>query len=229
MPADIKSRISGRQGGFAGLLLDWSRKNQTRYPWRKSHNPYHIMVSEILLRRTRAANVVKVYQHFINKFHTIDSLASAKISDIENTIRPLGLMSRSVKLKSVARTLLKDYGGILPEREKELLALLGPASKYTTNAIRCFALGKRAAIFDVNVKRIFERVFSIDFGKDAHKRNQSWEIVEAALPDRDVKNYNWALLDLGKTICTPTHPRCGTCPLNSICDYGLQRNSIGGK
>ncbi len=100
-----------------------------------------------------------------------------------------------------------------------MLEVFGSGSNYTVNAVRCFALNQKVPIFDVNVKRIFERVFSIDFGKDAHKKKNSWEIVSYAVPDSSVKEYNWALLDLGKSVCTISEPKCKVCPLNSICDY----------
>ena len=133
------------------------------------------------------------------------------------------MKSRSARIKHVAELIVKKYAGKIPSEESALLNLIGKGSLYTVNAIRCFGLNEKVAIFDVNVKRILERVFSIDFGKDAHKKKSSWNIASILVPEKNVKQYNWALLDLGKSICTGTNPKCSICPLKTICDYASMR------
>jgi len=181
------------------------------------------MVAEMLLRRTRAHTATIVYEQFLERFPTVFTLAGAREDEIRRIIRPLGIVSRFKSIKSAARSIVEKYGGIFPFTERELRDALGNGSRYTVNAIKCFAFGQRVPIFDVNVKRIFERVFSVDFGKEPHKRPLSWEIVSEAVPRESVKQYNWSLLDLGKAVCVPVNPRCGICPLQKICDYGSKR------
>ena len=217
--SDLMKRIDSKKTILATNLLNWSRNNSPDYPWRNISDPYPIMVSEMLLRRTRASSVIEVYKKFIKKFPTVLSLAKSDIKEIENLIVSLGMKSRSSKMKSAAQMIVKRYAGKLPLEESELLKIIGKESHYAVNAIRCFGLNQRVPIFDVNVKRIFERVFSIKFGKAAHKKKSSWEIVSSVVPEKNIKQYNWALLDLGKAVCTPVAPKCDMCPLNSICDY----------
>ena len=215
----VKKLIMKKKGRFSKNLLKWSEKNSPDYLWRKTNDPYRIMVSEMLLRRTRASSVEKVYKNFLNKFPTVKTLAKSSTGEIEKVIKSLGIRTRSNKIKSTAEKLFHNYPTGFPTDEKEMLEVFGSGSKYTINAIRCFAQNQKVPIFDVNVKRIFERVFSIDFGNESHKKKSSWEIVSCVVPDNKVKQYNWALLDLGKSICTVSKPRCEACPLNSICDY----------
>lgn len=215
----IRKKIGKRKKDFSKLLLNWSQKNSPSYPWRRTPDPYKVMISEMLLRRTRASTVKNIYSKFLEKFPTVLSLAKSSSKEIENVIESLGMKSRSHKMKSVAEKLAEKYRDSFPNQEIEMLEVFGSGSNYTVNAIRCFAQNQKVPIFDVNVKRIFERVFSIDFGKEAHKKKSSWKIVSYAVPDIAVKEYNWALLDLGKSICTISTPKCDECPLNSICDY----------
>lgn len=177
----------------------------------------------MLLRRTRASSVEKVYNIFLKKFPTVKILAESSTEEIEKEIKSLGIKSRSKKIKQVSNKLVKQFPYKFPSSEVELLDIFGPRSRYTINAIRCFAMNQRVPIFDVNVKRIFERVFSIKFGRDSHKKKISWQIVSYALPKNRIKQYNWTLLDLGKSVCISSNPRCEICPLNTICDY-YQKN-----
>jgi len=220
----IKKKIETRKAILANNLVKWHAKNSPEYPWRKTSDPYHIMISEMLLRRTRASSVPDVYEKFLKKFPTVFSLAKSSVEEIENTIQSLGMKSRANKMKSAAKMIVEKYSGKLPSGEKELLEIVGRESQYTTNAIRCFALNQRVPIFDVNVKRIFERIFSVNFGNAAHKKRDSWEFVSTTVPENNIRQYNWALLDLGKAVCTPQNPKCNICPLKSICDYGQKQS-----
>lgn len=219
----IKKKIENKRAILAENLIKWSAKNSPEYPWRKTSDPYHIMVSEMLLRRTRASSVPVVYENFLKKFPTVSSLARSSLETIENIIKSLGMKSRSSKMKMAAKLIVEDYSGKFPSDEAELLAIVGKESQYTVNAIRCFGLNQKVPIFDVNVKRIFERIYSIDFGKAPHKKKISWKIVSEVLPEKNIKQYNWALLDLGKAVCTPASPKCIICPLKSICDYASKK------
>ncbi len=220
----IRNKITKRKLQLSHKLLYWSKKNSLSYPWRKTSDPYKVMISEMLLRRTRASSVEKIYNIFLKRFPTVKVLAESSTKEIEKEIKSLGIKSRSIKIKHVSNKLVKKFPDKFPTREQELLDIFGHGSKYTINAIRCFSLNQLVPIFDVNVKRIFERVFSIKFERDSHKKKSSWEIVSYALPENKIKQYNWALLDLGKSVCISSNPRCEICPLNTICDF-CQKNS----
>lgn len=219
MDNNIRKQISRKKDYFSEHILKWSEKNSPEYPWRETIDPYNVMISEMLLRRTRASSVILVYGKFLEKFPDVFYLAKSSVKDIEVLIKSLGMKSRSSRIKYVAELIVKKYSGIIPSEESDLLDVIGKGSLYTVNAIRCFGLNEKVAIFDVNVKRILERVFSINFGKDAHKKKSSWDIASMLVPEKNVKQYNWALLDLGKSVCTGTNPKCSICPLKTICDY----------
>jgi A/G-specific adenine glycosylase len=173
----------------------------------------------MLLRKTRAAAVAKVYPDFISRFGSFYDLASANEESIATVIYSLGMHSRAKSLRKVAQQVCNNYQGNLPSSREELLELIGPSSLYTVNAIQCFGFGRNLPIFDVNVARILSRVFSIDFGTEPHKNPASWQVASLLLPASSVKQYNWALLDLGREVCI-RKPRCNECPILSICDYG---------
>jgi A/G-specific adenine glycosylase len=221
----IKHRILRRRRPFVSKLAGWSLENPESFPWRKSRDPYRILVSEMLLRRTRAPKVAEVYDRFIRKFPSADALANAPISEIKRIIRPLGMVSRSSKMKAAARSIIKNYSSGFPTLEATILSTIGTQSLYATNAIKCFAFDEPVPIFDTNVKRILERVFSLDLGNDAHKKKSSWMIAGLLVPKTSSRQYNLALLDLGRTVCTPSRPRCEICPLNSLCDFAKNPDS----
>lgn len=204
---------------LVGNLLAWNKENSQDYPWRRTTEPYKILVSELLLRKTRANKVSEIFPLFVQKFPTIFELAKSPLQKIRSTIYPLGRLERDKEIKSIATTIVEQYSGIIPNSEKELLEIVGPKSRYTVNAIRCFAFGENVPVFDVNVNRVLSRVFSINFGKQPHKNEEAWKFAKLLLPTRKVGEYNWALLDLGRTVCI-TKPRCSICPLLTICDYG---------
>lgn len=217
-------KIRQKKHFFAQSILDWSVTNSPTYSWRNTSDPYLVLVAELLLRRTRAESVQDVYITFIKKFPSISVLSKSTIGDISSTIKSLGLLSRSHKIKSIAKQIVKQHNGIIPHSEDELIKIIGSESHYTTNAVRCFAMDKRVPIFDVNVKRILERVFSINLGKSSHKNKLSWKIATSLLPAANIKQYNWAILDIGKSICINNTPKCKICPLRSICDYALKQH-----
>lgn len=217
---EIKKKIIQNKSLFLKNLIKWFQKNHYSYSWRETDDSYNVMIAELLLQRTRATNVIPVYEKFLKKFPSSKTLSKKSVQSIENTIMSLGIKSRAVKIKSIAKIIVKNYDGVLPNSESDLIKIFGKGSKYTVNAIRCFSLNHRVPIFDVNVQRIFERVFSIDFGMYPHRKKESWEIVASALPQKNVKQFNWALLDLGKKFCISNAPKCKECPLKTICDFG---------
>lgn len=221
----IKQHVLRRRIEFVKKLVKWSTKNLDDFPWRQSSDPYRILVAEVLLRRTRASKVAEVYHVFMHKFPNVNTLAKGRIAEIKRIVKPLGIASRSVKMREVARSLVENYSNEFPTGEAAMLSTIGVQSLYTINAIKCFAFGESVPIFDTNVKRILERVFSLDLGRDAHKKRSSWELAGLLVPNTMCKQYNLALLDVGRTICTPSNPKCKICPLQSLCDFAKGRCS----
>jgi A/G-specific adenine glycosylase len=127
---------------------------------------------------------------------------------------PLGYNIRPLRLRAIARTAVRRYGGRLPDTREELLALKGVGA-YTAGAVLSFAFGRQAAVVDTNVRRVLRRVW---LGERRRVRDRAvWELAERLLPRGRAYDFNQALMDLGATVCTARAPRCGACPLARIC------------
>jgi len=201
---------------FIEKITEFGLSRLGAYPWRLERDPYRIFVAEVLLQRTRTQQVVPVYENFIKKFPTIQSLANATDDEIMQVIKPLGLAYRARRLKKVANILVERYGGRFPEELDELLKLPG-VGNYIAGVLMCFAFGKRFPVLDSNVRRVLSRVFGIVFPTDAHKRPGVLQMLEKFFPSQRVREFVIGLLDLGINVCLPKNPRCGLCPLKNIC------------
>ena len=146
---------------YVSVLLNWRKKNERKFAWRREDNPFHILIAEIMLQRTGARQVEPVYAEFVAKYPSVSDLANAPLEDIVKCLRPLGLKYRAIRLKQLAKTLEKEFGGNVPKNERVLLGLPG-VGKYVANAVQCFAFKKDVPIVDANVLRILKRVFSVN-------------------------------------------------------------------
>ena len=204
---------------FQQAILDWYEKNRRGYIWRGQSDPYKILISEIMLQQTNADRVLAVYQRFIQQYPGIRELAQARLPDLMTIIKPIGLGYRAHRLKRVAEKLVAEYDGDLPAREEALLALPG-VGQYITNAILCFAFDKKVAMVDVNVVRLYHRVFGITSEKHRPRDDRKlWKFAQEMLPVNRFKEYNLALIDLSAQICTSRKPKCDECPASSICYF----------
>ncbi len=149
---------------FRNRLSTWAEQNLRNYPWRRTKNPYFILVAEFLLQRTDADTVAPIYEAFLTQYPTLDKLAYAPVGDIGKLLQPLGLFLRAERLSQTARIIVGEYQGKIPEEETELLKLPG-IGKYTARAICSQAFGRGAAVLDTNVARILERFFGIEGGR----------------------------------------------------------------
>ena len=200
------------------ILLNWGRAHYQDFPWRSAVEPWHALVAELLLQRTRAANVVPVYTAFVKKFPTPEKLARARLSTIEQIIYPLGLIWRAPWLKKLGQA-LADRNGEIPTDIEGLKQLPG-VGDYIAAAWLGFHGGKRAVIVDANVVRWLCRLIGEPY--DGETRRQTWliELADRCTPPRAWKDYNYAVLDFTMTICT-TRPRCDVCPIGPRrCAYG---------
>src|SRR5215471_11454467 len=143
---------------FRDRLLTWYRRHGRDLPWRKTSDPYHILVSEIMLQQTQVDRVLPKYAEWLEKYPSFEALASAPEGEVTKTWYPLGYNIRPKRLQSIAREAVANYGGRLPADEDTLLSFKGIGA-YTAGAIQSFAFGKRAAILDTNVARVLFRVF----------------------------------------------------------------------
>jgi A/G-specific adenine glycosylase len=198
-------------------LLAWYRANGRSLPWRETDDPYHILVSEVMLQQTQVDRVLPKYHEWLSKYPTLSSLAAAPEADVSTTWRPLGYNIRPKRLQWIAREAVANFGGSLPSDEQTLLSFKG-LGRYTVGAIRSFAFRQRAAILDTNVARVLFRVFVAKGDPKAHATiRHLWALSEALVPHKHVFDFNQALMDFGATVCTARKPQCVTCPMRRTC------------
>ena len=204
---------------FRRRLLTWYRANGRDLPWRQTSDPYHILVSEIMLQQTQVDRVLPKYREWLDKYPSLEALAAAPEDDVTHTWRPLGYNIRPRRLQSIARESVSRYGGQLPSDEATLLSFKGIGA-YTAGAIRSFAFRQRAAILDTNVARVLFRVFlAAGDPKEHATRKRLWAISEALVPYKHVFDFNQALMDLGAMVCVARNPRCLVCPMAKDCEW----------
>jgi A/G-specific adenine glycosylase len=198
-------------------LLEWYRRYGRDLPWRQTTDPYHILVSEVMLQQTQVDRVLPKYAEWLEKYPTLQALAAAAEADVSATWRPLGYNIRPKRLHAIARESMARYGGQLPSDEETLLSFKG-IGEYTAGAVLSFAFGQRAAILDTNVARVLFRMFvgRGDLKSHAMKRHL-WDVSRAVLPQRHVFDFNQALMDFGATLCTARSPKCLICPMRRNC------------
>jgi A/G-specific adenine glycosylase len=202
---------------FRQRLLAWYRRHGRDLPWRKTDDPYHILVSEIMLQQTQVERVLPKYAEWLEKYPSFHALAAAPEQDVTKTWYPLGYNIRPKRLQSIAREAVERYGGQLPADQETLLSFKGIGA-YTAGAIRSFAFRERAAILDTNVARVLFRVFVGDGDLKSHAMKQHlWKVSETLVPKRDVFDFNQALMDFGAMMCPARNPKCLVCPMSKSC------------
>ena len=202
---------------FRRRLLDWYRVNGRDLPWRTTDDPYHILVSEVMLQQTQVDRVLPKYHEWLDKYPSLAALAAADQEEVTATWRPLGYNIRPRRLHTIARESVERYGGTLPSDEATLLSFKGIGA-YTAGAIRSFAFGQRAAILDTNVARVLHRVFVVKGDVKAHAmKRHLWTLSAALVPRKHVFDFNQALMDFGATVCVARKPKCESCPMTRMC------------
>lgn len=202
-----------RRDAFIRRLLRWYARNHRPLPWRRTKDPYRILVSEVMLQQTQVSRVLPKYREFIRAYPSLDALARASTRAVRELWYPLGYNIRPVRLRDIARTAVRRFKGRLPSTREELLSLKG-IGPYTAGAVLTFAFGKAEPIVDTNVRRVLRRVF---FGGRPVPDAALWRLSGRLLPQRDGYDFNQALMELGATVCTTRAPSCRTCPMRPLC------------
>jgi A/G-specific adenine glycosylase len=186
---------------------------------------YLVMVTEMLLRQTLAANVAQVWSEVTSNYPTARSMAQANRRRLEREVRRLGFATqRSEALISAARYLVEKHGGRVP-RSLEALVKVPHLGMYSARAILCFAFGERIEIVDTNVLRFIGRYFGIKVKADIRHNPDAWKIARELLPPAPelASEHNYGMLDFTAEICRSRDPQCVICPLQDECKYGGAR------
>lgn len=199
---------------FRRRLLAWYRRNGRDLPWRRTRDPYRVLLSEVMLQQTQVSRVLPKYREWLRRYPSFDALAAATAAEVRDAWYPLGYNVRPLRLRAIARTVVRRHGGRLPATRDGLLGLNGIGA-YTAGAVLSFAFGQDAPILDTNVRRVLRRVW---VGEDGAVRDRAlWDLAARLLPKGRAYDFNQALMDLGATVCTARRPRCDACPLARIC------------
>ena len=204
---------------FQAQLLTWFAAEGRDYPWRQTHDPYAILVSEMMLQQTQIATVLGrgYYTRWMTAFPDLETLAAASEPDILRIWEGLGYYSRARNLQKTARAILADFSGQFPRTVPALLTLPG-IGRYTAGAIASFAWNLPAPLVDGNVARVLTRLFACDDPIDKPATlTQLWAWASALLSPSQPRLYNSALMELGQRLCTPRAPACLLCPVQTLC------------
>ncbi len=203
--------------GFQRRLLAWYARHGRDLPWRRTRDPYRVLVSEIMLQQTQVERVVPKYREFLARYPTLADLAAANVADVRRLWYPLGYNARPVRLHRIACEAVARYGGRLPETREALRALPG-VGPYTAAAVLAFAHGRPEPVLDTNVRRVLGRVF-LGPRRLARLRGTRalWALAAAVLPPARAYDFNQALMDFGATWCRARAPRCRSCPMRAFC------------
>lgn len=191
-----------------GRLLRWYARSARDLPWRRTRDPYAVLVSEVMLQQTQVSRVLPAYAAFLERFPTLGALSRSALGDVLRAWSGLGYNRRARDLHRIARLHPRE----LPATREELDALPGVGA-YTAGAVSCFSRGESVAFADTNIRRVLGRVL---LGRIATEREAV--VLDAQLvPRRSADRWHHALMDLGATICVSRDPRCQQCPVAEGC------------
>lgn len=197
---------------FRDDLLAWHQNNRRSFPWRDDLDAWHVLMAEVSLHRTRADQVVPVFRELCR----IAPSAEAMTQDADaarNAMRSLGLKWRADNMVAIAEVLVRDFGGLVPDNEMELMSLPG-VGDYVAQAVLTFAFNRRGVLMDTNTERIVARVQGRDASRRWQMRLDLHQLAGSEGPDA---LFNYGLLDLGALVCKASTPKCEDCPVRRHC------------
>jgi A/G-specific adenine glycosylase len=195
-------------GAVQSALLAWYARHGRDLPWRRTRDPYAILVAEVMLQQTQVDRIAPRWEAWLEQFPTLRDLAGASRADVIRAWQGLGYNLRAVRLHEIARQVTDERGGTLPRTLDGLLALRG-IGRYTAGAVACFAYEQPVSMVDTNVRRVLGRVFAPLLSVDT--------VAELVLPRDTAYAWNQALMDVGATLCRADRPLCLVCPLLKLC------------
>jgi A/G-specific adenine glycosylase len=202
-----------RVPGTHQALLDWYARAGRDLPWRRTRDPYAVLVAEVMLQQTQVDRVMPRWHAWLARFPGLQELAQASRADVIRAWQGLGYNLRAVRLHEVAQQVMAEHAGKLPASLPALLRLKG-VGRYTAGAIACFAFELPVAVVDTNVRRVLGRAF---LGSSDLSPRAAQDLADAVLPADNAWAWQQALMDLGATVCRAERPLCLVCPLLSCC------------
>jgi len=206
---------------FQKKILGWYQAAKRDLPWRQTKDPYKILVSEIMLQQTQVDTVIPYYHRWLKRFPDFEKLAAAEEAEVLKHWQGLGYYRRAKMLHRNAQQVCAQHAGKLPQDAQTLLSLPG-IGRYTAGAVGSIAFGLKVPLLDGNVIRILTRIFAISKNvADKNTLERLWKISKNILPNKNVGDFNQALMELGATVCFPRSPNCANCPVSDLCEGHL--------
>lgn len=209
---------------FTRRLLAWYGRVARDLPWRRTRDPYRVIVSEFMLQQTQVSRVLEFYGPFLKRFPTIEKLAGARAKAVREQWEGLGYYARAANLHKLAQEVTRRHDGTVPREPAELIKLPG-VGRYTAGAVATFAYEQPVATVDTNVARVIRRYF-MGLGEGGKGKGETeretWRIAGRIVPRNGKRawRFNQALMELGATVCVARKPRCGECPVRLDCKVG---------
>ena len=201
---------------FQRTLLNWYRQHGRDLPWRRTTDPYAVLVSEFMLQQTQVATVIPYYKEWMRRFPDFTALALASEQDVLHAWQGLGYYARARNLRMTAIAVMQQHSGKFPRNVDAIQELPG-IGRYTANAVATFAFDQSVPIVEANIARLLARLFDVQSPIDTTAgRALLWSCAEELLPKRGAGTYNSALMDLGALVCT-ARPKCEACPVKNFC------------
>ena len=198
-------------------LIRWYGKNARDLPWRRTRDPWRVLVSEVMLQQIQVKRAVPFYEAFVERFPTPRALAEAPLAEAIRAWGDLGRYRRVVNLHRTARILLDEFDGEVPFDPGELVKLPG-IGPYTAGAVACFAFERDAAFLDTNVRRVLHRLFfGAEVPEPTAKEKQLLSLAEALVPRGRGWEWGQSVIEFGALRCTARKPLCEPCPLSDLC------------
>lgn len=212
-----------RERDLVVRLHRWGSKVLRDLPWRRTRDPWAVLVSELMLQQTQVARVVERYGPMLARYPDAGAMAAVPLSDVLEAWAGLGYYRRARALHRAALAITVEHEGRVPDRLEELLGLpgLGP---YTARAVLAFAYERDHGVVDTNAARVLARAFA---GRPLRAR-EAQDLADLLVPAGQAWHHNQTILEFGATICTARAPRCEDCPLSDRCAWRAEQRTTGG-
>ncbi len=214
----LRRLVPQRAASFRRRLLSWYRTAGRDLPWRRTRDPYRVLVSEFMLQQTQVSRVLSYYDRFLARYPSVQALAQAPPRAVREAWDGLGYYRRAANLHRLAAEVVRRHGGAIPADAQQLLRLPG-VGPYTAGAVAAFAFEQPVPAVDTNVRRVLNRLFGCRTAKEARTT------ASALQPTRGntAWAFNQALMELGALVCTARAPKCGECPVRRLCEWYRKR------
>lgn len=225
-PIDWK-QLPQLEPGLPSDLISWFDEHGRNFPWRETRDPYHLLCVEVMLQRTRAKIVKKYFEEFSRRFRRPEDFVSAGREESDKIFDAIGLRWRAKYFWEMHVQLVKKFQGEVPRSFDTLRSLPG-VGQYAASAVCVFAYEESRTVLDSNVLRILGRYFGIRFPDHARRsaRVRRWASRFAPADPGRCRKWNWALIDFGSLVCTPSSPECSGCPVSASCWYAGSRGNL---